>query len=360
MRIVIFGLSVSSAWGNAHATQWRSLITALDAAGHDVVFFEHDTPYHAAHRDLEQLPGRARLVLYDDWDDIEVFARATTDEADAAIVTSYCLDGRDACDVVLGSRTGCRVFYDLDTPITLARIAAGDDVSYLPTNGLADFDLVLSFTGGRALDLLRDSLGAAYVAPLYGSVDPTVHKPVPPRSAWSAQCSYLGTWSQDREAALEALFLEPARRHPAPFVVGGTMYPPTIRWPQNVNHVDHVAPPDHAAFYCSSPLTLNVTRPPVVELGFCPSGRLFEAAACGVPVLSDRWDGIDTFFARDEILLADGTDDALAAMTRSRSELAAIGRRARERAIAEHSGTRRAAQLVELIESAIPQLGGAA
>ena len=362
MRIVIFGLSVSSAWGNGHATPWRSLIAALDGAGHEVLFFEQDAPYYRRHRDLPRLGGRSRLVLYPRWRAIRAWARSAADSADAAIVTSYCPDGRAASELVLGSRARARVFYDLDAPVTLARRAAGEDVPYLPRGGLGGFDLVLSFTGGRSLELLREQLGARRVAPLYGSVDPARHRPVAPAAAWSGACSYLGTWSADRQAALEALFLEPARRDPRPFVLGGAMYPASVRWPANVVRIDHVAPDDHPAFYGSSPLTVSVTRGPMARCGWCPSGRLFEAAACGVPVLSDPWPGLEAFFAPgEEILVARTSEEALAAIQLPRAELARIGRRARERVLAEHAGTRRAEQLLALLEpSAAGTTGGPA
>lgn len=356
MRIVIFGLTVSSSWGNGHATLWRSLIRALDAAGHEVVFYERDESYYAAHRDVPVLHGRAQLRLYGTWEQIVREAEHEIAGADCAMVTSYCPDGRAASAAVLAAPRATRVFYDLDTPVTLARLSAGHDVPYVPLGGFDDFDLVLSFTGGGALDQLRQRLGAKRVAPLYGSVDPAQHKPAAPDSRWAAACSYLGTWSKDREAVLDALFLEPARRHRHDtFVLAGSQYPDEVAWPANVVRHDHVPPPAHPAFYCSSPITLNVTRGAMAELGYCPSGRLFEAAACGVPVLSDTWPGLDTFFAiGDEILTATTTSDALAALQLPRSELAAIGRRARERALAEHSGTRRAAELIAHIEGAAP------
>lgn len=356
MRIVIFGLTVSSSWGNGHATLWRSLIRALDAAGHEVTFYERDVHYYYTHRDLPALYGRSQLRLYGTWQDIAVEAEQAISSADCAIVTSYCPDGRAASRAVLAQTRATRVFYDLDTPVTLAQLSAGNEVPYLPPEGLRDFDLVLSFTGGRALDQLRGRLGARRVAPLYGSVDPDHHKPVPPHPAWKAACSYLGTWSHDRQAALDALFLEPARRqHHHTFVLGGSQYPDEVAWPANVIRHDHVPPPVHPAFYCSSPLTVNVTRGPMAKLGYCPSGRLFEAAACGVPVLSDTWEGLDTFFAiGDEILTADTTEEAIAALELPRGELARIGARARERALDEHSGTRRAAELIAHIEGAAP------
>ena len=353
MRIVIFGLTVSSAWGNGHATLWRSLIRALDADGHEVTFYERDVPYYRTRRDLPALAGRARLRLYANWDELRHEAERALAGCDAAIVTSYCPDGRAACDLVLASRAPSRVFYDLDTPVTLSRLATGEDVPYIPASGLGEFDLVLSFTGGRALEQLRTRLGARRVAPLYGSVDPEAHHPVAPDPKWAAACSYLGTWSDDRQSRLEALFLAPARKNAQQlFVLGGSMYPANITWPTNVARFDHVPPPAHSAFYCSSPLTVSVTRAPMAGLGYCPSGRLFEAAACGVPVLSDWWQGLDTFFTPgDEILIARTTDDALAALARPPGELAQIGQRARTRALGEHSGTQRARQLVALLQS---------
>jgi spore maturation protein CgeB len=359
MRIVIFGLSVSSAWGNGHATLWRSLISALDAAGNQVVFFERDVSYYREHRDLDALGGRARLRLYPSWEDVCAEARRTLADCDAAFVTSYCPDARPATELVLASR-GIRVFYDLDTPVTLSRLAAGEDVAYVPPGGLGEFDLVLSYTGGRALDLLRDRLGARRVAPLYGSVDPLHHYPVAAEPRWRAACSYLGTWAADRQRALETLFLEPARRRSERFLLGGPSYPTEATWPANVARVEHVPPADHPAFYCSSPLTISVTRAPMAALGFCPSGRLFEAAACGVPVLSDPWPGLEAFFTPgDEILVADSTEAALGAIELPRETLAHIGRRARTRAVEDHSSTQRAAELLGLLEASAPRAIGA-
>jgi spore maturation protein CgeB len=352
MKIVIFGLTVSSAWGNGHATLWRSLVNALAREQHEVTFYEKDVAYYRSHRDLAQLPAPCRLRLYPSWDEIQAEAKRAVDDADCAIVTSYCPDGRAASTTVLDSRALVRVFYDLDTPVTLKELDAGHEVPYLPVGGLAGFDLVLSFTGGRALELLQTQLGARRVAPLYGSVDPAQHKPVPRDPQWAASYSYLGTWSADRQRALDMLFLEPARRQSDRlFVVGGSLYPPELDWPPNVVRHDHVPPPAHPAFYCSSPLTLSITRGTMAELGYCPSGRLFEAAACGTPVISDWFVGLDTFFVPgEEILIANSTDDVLAAL--ARNDLATIAGRARKRALAEHSGDRRAAELLSHIGGA--------
>ncbi len=355
MKLVIFGLSVSSSWGNGHATLWRGLCRALDRRGHTVVFFERDTPYYAAHRDLTALPGRGRLILYPDWAAASARARAELADADVGMVTSYCADGPAASGAVLESPARLRVFYDLDTPVTLERLRRGEPVAYLPPEGLGRFDLVLSFTGGAALDELVRRLGARRVAPLYGSVDPARHYPVEPRAAYRADLSYLGTYAPDRQAALTGLLIEPARRRPdLRFLIGGAQYPRAFPWADNIWFVRHLPPDEHPAFYCSSRLTLNVTRAAMAEMGHCPSGRLFEAAACGVPVLSDRWPGFEEFFTPgEELLVARDTGDVLAALETPQADLARIGRAARERALACHTAERRAEELEQALEAAL-------
>lgn len=361
MRLVVFGLSVSSSWGNGHAALWRGLIAALLADGHRVAFFERDVPYYAEHRDLHALPEGGKLVLYRDWETALPRARRALAEADAAIVTSYCPDALDATALVLDGGGLVRCFYDLDTPITLARLAAGEPVGYVGPEGLGGFDIVLSYTGGGALDALRDQLGARRAAPLYGSVDPSLHGPAPPEPRFAAALSYLGTYAEDRQATLERLFLEAARRRPeGRFVIGGALYPAAFPWTPNIWFVRHLPPAEHPAFYAASRLTLNVTREAMARRGWCPSGRLFEAASCGVPILSDWWEGLDAFFEPgDEILIGRTTDDALAALDATDAELAAIARRARERCLAEHTAERRARELVAALESAVVPMGGA-
>ncbi|HYG63398.1 MAG TPA: glycosyltransferase [Thermoanaerobaculia bacterium] len=355
MKLVVFGLTLSSSWGNGHATLWRGLCRALARMGHRVVFFERDVPYYAVHRDLRELPG-TDLVLYPDWESVLPRARREVDGADAAMVTSYCVDGVPATDLVLSAQSsgpGQSVFYDLDTPITLERLRAGQPVDYLGPDGLAGFDLVLSYTGGQALTELQERLGARRVAPLYGSVDPEVHRPAEPRDVYRGDLSYIGTYAADRQEVLERLFLEPARRLPDKrFVLAGAQYPADFPWGSNIWFVQHLPPPDHPAFFASSPLTLNVTRAAMATMGYCPSGRLFEAAACGTAVLSDTWEGLDEFFEPGrEILLATTTEEAMEALSLSPEEIARIAEAARERTLAEHTAERRARELLDLLGS---------
>jgi spore maturation protein CgeB len=355
MKLVIFGLAVSSSWGNGHATLWRGLCAALSRMGWQIVFFERDVPYYAAHRDLSELPGGGRLILYREWSEVLPLAQRHLADAEVAMVTSYCPDGLAATELVLNSRVRLQTFYDLDTPVTLARLEAGEPVGYIGPDGLSGFDLVLSYTGGRSLDELQSRLGARRVAPLYGSVDPSVHYPVPPEARYRCDLSYLGTYAADRSEGVRALFVEPARNHPGRrFILAGSMYDGSFPWEPNIYFVSHLPPADHPAFYCSSRLTLNVTRRAMAETGYCPSGRLFEAAACGAAVLSDAWEGLDLFFEPgSEILVAHDTAEAQDALDRSPEELAKIARAARERTLAEHTADVRARQLAAILESAL-------
>jgi spore maturation protein CgeB len=323
----------------------------LGSRGHQVVFFERDTPYYAAHRDLTHLDAH-RIHLYDDWNGARPLAVRHLDDADVGIVTSYCSDGVAASELVLASNVAARVFYDLDTPVTLSRLDAGAQVEYVPPEGLGGFDLVLSYTGGRALDALHERLGARLVRPLYGSVDPDVHRPATPQDAFDADLSYLGTYAEDRQDALHALFLEPARRRPdLRFVIGGSMYPPSFTWAPNIYYVTHVPPHDHPSFFSSSRLTLNVTRAAMAAMGYCPSGRLFEAAACGAPILTDWWEGLDVFFEPGrEILVASDTSQALDALACSDHMRRTLARAARDRTLEQHTAARRVLDLEHALE----------
>lgn len=352
MRIVVFGLSISSSWGNGHATLLRGLFRALHEDGHQVHFFEKDVPYYASHRDSASFPF-VDLQLYTDFTDVIPAARKLLNKADAALVTSYCPDGGLACDLVIGSRAKCKLFYDMDTPVTLLRLEQGESVPYLPSYGLGDFDLVLSYTGGEALTRLKRDLGARRAETLYGWVDPERYLPAPTNPLYASDLSYLGTYSADRQAVLDEFFLQPAARMPdCLFVLGGAMYHNRDRWPQNVRFFDHVAPSNHCAFYSSSPLTLNITRGAMAAMGYCPSGRVFEAAACGTAVLSDWWQGLDDFFdLGSEILVARKADDVLNALRRDTAEIRRIGERARVRTLDCHTASIRARRLVALLQS---------
>jgi spore maturation protein CgeB len=353
VKFTFFGLTISSSWGNGHATPYRALVRGLTDLGHTVTFYERDVAYYAKRRDLTQ-GGSYNLVLYQDWGGIRRAALREAGASDVVITASYLPGGARINDELLQLSRPLHVFYDLDTPVTLERLRRDEAVEYIRTDQLAWFGLVLSFTGGRALEELR-ALGAGDVAALYGCVDPKVHFRVPVPEQYRCDFSYMGTYSPDRQKRLQELFLGPAARLPERrFVLAGSMYPPEMQAPENVRRFEHVSPPDHAALYSSSPVTLNLTRAVMAQSGHCPSGRLFEAAACGTAVISDRWPGIEEFFnPGEEIVLAQAADDVTKALQQPAQEWARMAARARERTLDQHTGKKRAQELVMLLERAM-------
>jgi spore maturation protein CgeB len=356
MRLVVLGLSLSSSWGNGHATTFRALLRQFAGRGHDILFLERDVPWYAAHRDCVA-PDYCRLEFYSDLEGLERW-RGEIAAADAVIVGSYVPDGVEVGRYVQRHATGLTAFYDIDTPVTLAKLARGD-FEYLSPELIAGYDLYLSFTGGPTLDFIERRYGSPAARTLYCSVDPDAYPPLDAPKKWDL--SYLGTYSADRQPTLERLLIEPARRMPERrFVVAGPQYPAAIDWPANVERIEHLPPSEHPAFYAASRFTLNVTRADMIEAGWSPSVRLFEAAACAVPVISDRWEGLDSLFEPGrEILLADTADDALGFIATPDSTAQAIGRAARARMVCAHSAATRAAELenylTETQRNAAPQ-----
>jgi spore maturation protein CgeB len=337
MRIVFLGLSITSSWGNGHATNYRALLPALRARGHEVLFLERDVPWYAASRDFDAPFVR----LYSSVEEVRERHEHEVRDAGLVVVGSFVPDGVRVGEWVLEMAEGPVVFWDIDTPVTVEKLRRGDH-EYLTPELLRRYDLYLSFTGGPLLE----QLGARRPRPFYCMVDPDQYRPVEAERDFAL--GYLGTYSADRHAALEQLLLEPARRLPElRFAVAGPQYPDTIRWPDNVERVEHVPPGAHPRFYASQRLTLNVTRAAMVAAGWSPSVRLFEAAACGVAILSDWWRGLDSFFVPgEEVLVARTTEDALLRVAEtSEPELAAIAAAGRARVLAEHTAARRAEQL---------------
>ena len=353
MKITIFGLTISSSWGNGHATPYRALLRALHRMGHAVVFYERDVPYYARRRDFASADF-CRLVLYSAWDDVRDRARLDLRDSDVVIHASYCPEGARIIDELAGVSRPLRVFYDLDTPITLEKLAS-EGVDYLRADQIPHFDLYLSWCGGEILRQLEQRWHARKALPLYGCVDPNVHARVAVPEPYRCLMSYMGTYAADRQHKLETLFLQPARRlSREAFVLAGSMYPRDAHWPSNLRHFEHVSSHDHPALYSSSRFTLNLTRDAMARGGYCPSGRLFEAAACGTPIISDWFEGLDRFFIpEEEIFIASDADDVLRALDTSGEQLARLASRARRRTLAEHTGARRAEQLVAYLQNSI-------
>ena len=344
MRIVFLGLSITSSWGNGHATNYRALVRGLAARGHDVLFLERDVPWYAARRDLPEPPW-GTTALYSSLDDLRNRFAEAVGASDLVVVGSYVPEGVAVAEWTLDVAGGAVAFWDIDTPVTVAKLER-DDEEYLSRALVPRFDLYLSFTGGPLLERIGEEFGARNAQAFYCMADPDSYRPLDDDERWLL--GYLGTYSDDRQPSLETLLLEPARQlSDDRFAVAGAQYPPELAWPPNVDRIEHLAPGDHTAFYARQRFTLNVTRAAMVASGWSPSVRLFEAAACGVPVISDLWEGLDSFFRPgSEILTAESTEAVVELVCALPVEEArAIGAAARERVLAEHTPARRAEEL---------------
>jgi spore maturation protein CgeB len=346
LDITILGLSLSSSWGNGHATTFRGLIKELHKQGHRVTFLERDVPWYSGNnRDLPN-PDFCKLHFYKDLNELKDKHVEEVKEADLVIVGSYVPQGVEVGEWVIKTAQGVKAFYDIDTPVTMAKLNR-QDFEYLTPDLIAKYDLYLSFTGGPLLDFLENNYKSPCARPLYCSVDPDLY--YPEKVAKKYNLGYLGTYSQDRQPPLDKLMIHAAKkwRH-GNFVVAGPQYPSDIAWPENVERIDHLPPSQHRKFYNSQQFTLNITRADMIKWGFSPSVRLFEAAACGVPIISDYWDGLDTLFQfGEEILISQSSDDTLKYLTSiSEEDRAKIGENARNKILSVHTASHRAKELV--------------
>jgi spore maturation protein CgeB len=351
MKLVVFGLTISSSWGNGHATTYRALLRAFAARGHEVVFYEWDAPWYSGNRDLAA-PGYVTLKLYDEWANVAAAAIAEAKDADATLVGSYVKDGPRVIDDLAEAGVDPLFFYDIDTPVTVAALRGGG-AEYLRPDQVPLFTRYLSFTGGPFLhEVLEGELGAREARPLYCSVDVDRYHPVQGDPLLVSDLAYMGTYAPDRQPVLERFLVQPARRMPERrFYVAGPQYPDDICWPQNVLLNPHLPPSLHAAFYSSARWQLNATRADMVQAGWSPSVRLFEAAACGAAMISDRWPGIDHFFTPGaEILLPESTEEVIDILRGTCDDARrSIGLAARERILAEHTAEHRAEELEALV-----------
>lgn len=357
MKIVIFGLSITSSWGNGHATTFRALCHALHARGHRVVFFEKDVEWYASNRDLPE-PPFCSVRLYEEWQATLPAIRAELRDADVAMLGSYFPDGIAAAELIFDSPARVKTYYDIDTPITVAALREKGATEYLKQQQIAGFDIYFSFTGGPMLRELEERFGARRAFPLYCSFDPEEYRRFGVNQRFACELSYMGTYAPDRQPKIEELLCKPAAMLPQrKFMVAGPQYPKSVQWPRNVKRIFHLNPRWHARFYSSSRFTLNVTRRDMVQAGYSPSVRLFEAAACGATIISDNWPGLDSFFEPGlEILLPTDHRDVLHYLTDlSEEEVERIGAAAQARVLGSHTSQRRAQQFEDEIARALNQ-----
>lgn len=354
LKIVLIGLSITSSWGNGHATTYRALVKALGARGHEVMFLERDVPWYREHRDLAD-PDFCTVGLYQSLPELAQRFAGAIRSADCVVLGSYVPEGAAIADWVTSQARGVTAFYDVDTPVTLAGLERGE-LDYISAGLIPRFDIYLSFSGGPALQLIEEIYGSPCARPLYCSADPDLHAPVATTEKWSL--GYLGTYSADRQALLEKLLIAPALQlQNERFAVAGTKYPEATVWPSNIARIEHLPPSAHPEFYCSQRFALNITRGDMRALGFSPSVRLFEAAACGAPIISDCWPGLETILSPgSEILLATDSRDVVEFLTGLPEERRLqIAANARARVLREHTSEHRAKQFESYYREALDQ-----
>jgi len=359
MKLVFFGLSVTSTWGNGHGTTYRALLQALRVRGHEIVFFEKDVEWYASNRDLPD-PGFCKVRLYDHWSAVRPRVRKELRDADVAVVGSYFPDGIAAIDEMLDSGVPVKTFYDIDTPITVSALRERGAADYLAQRQIALLDIYFSFTGGPMLREIEARFGASRAVPLYCSFDPHRYRRRRSNSNLACDLSYMGTYAPDRQPKLQELLCGPALQLASRrFIVAGPQYPSAIAWPKNVRRIEHLSPIWHPDFYSSSRFTLNVTRRDMVMAGYSPSVRLFEAAACGAAIISDNWPGLDGFFRpAEEILVPNGPEDVMHFLSDlTDDEVLRLGHGAQARVLEEHTSAHRAQQFERAVENLpkIPQ-----
>ncbi len=345
LNITILGLSITSSWGNGHATTFRALVKELNQAGHQVTFLERDVPWYAENRDLPA-PDYCTLHLYQHVAELESRHKDLVQSADLVIVGSYVPEGVEVGNWVCKTAKGIKAFYDIDTPVTLAKLER-KDYEYLSPELISAYDLYLSFTGGPTLNLLEQKYGSPGARALYCSVDPALYYPEDLEK--TLDLGYLGTYSDDRQPPLELLLFDAAKQWPeGRFAVAGPQYPASIQWPENIQYIHHLPPAEHRKFYNSQRFALNITRADMISAGYSPSVRLFEAAACGVPIISDFWEGLDTVFEFGTEIFVSRSGAETLDYLRSMDEASRIaaGERARAKILSAHTASHRASELV--------------
>ncbi len=351
MKIIIYGLTITSSWGNGHATTYRSLVKALRRRGHEIHFIEKDVEWYRNNRDLPH-PEFCSVHIYNDWNESSAGLLRKSDDADAIIIGSYFPDAIAATREMLHSGRGPLFFYDIDTPITMSRLRSSGKTEYLEAELIPHYDAYLSFTGGPTLRELEIRFGSPRAVAFYCSVDPDQYKPMDVKEEYRCDLSYLGTYAADRQSKLKRLLNDTAALAPeARFLVAGPQYPDHISWEPNVRRKIHLSPREHPFFYSSSRYTLNLTREDMVAAGYSPSVRLFEASACGAAILSDVWAGMEEFLMPgEEILLPrDAYEVKDILQNFSEADRTKLGQRARERILSQHTSEHRASQFENVV-----------
>jgi spore maturation protein CgeB len=355
MRIGFWGSSLVSAYWNGAATYYRGILRALAAHGNQIVFFEPDAYDRQKHRDIED-PEWARIVVYDPGNEEQIGRHlAACARLDVVVKAS----GVGVLDSFLEARVArmpahvCKVFWDVDAPATLERLAADENDPFHAV--LPHFDLILTYGGGERVTSQYRQIGARQCHAIYNALDPDIHRPAPPDPRFQCDLSFLGNRLPDREARVEEFFLKAAASCPAKqFLLGGSGWADKTM-PPNVRYLGHVYTADHNAFNCSSLAVLNVSRESMARYGFSPATRIFEAAGAGACLITDAWEGVDSFLqpGKEVLVAQDGADVARLLEGLTHQHAREIGEAARKRVLADHTYRQRGQLVDSLLQESV-------
>jgi spore maturation protein CgeB len=361
MKICFFGSSLVSSYWNGAATYYRGILKALAALGHEIVFFEPDAFERQSHRDISD-PEWAKVVVYpatsEGW---QRSLEKAIGSADLLVKASGVgvFDRELECAMVEMPARARRAYWDVDAPATLDEIAANPD--HHLRKAIPRYDVVFTYGGGAPVVKAYRGVGARDCVPIYNALDPDHHFPVVPVPEFESELGFLGNRLPDREARVDAFFLDAARQLPHKrFLLGGSGWE-SKELPANVKRIGHVGTNAHNAFFCSGLATLNVNRESMARYGFSPPTRVFEAAGAGACLLTDRWKGIDLFLEpnREVLVAADGEEVAVHLNGLTPGRAREIANRARRRVLAHHTYAQRALQVHEVLEGSSTQAGAA-
>jgi spore maturation protein CgeB len=355
LKISFLGSSLVSAYWNGAATYYRGLIRELFNKYYIITFYEPDAYERQRHRDLD-VPPWSKVYVYEN-------EKASVDQmleqaADADIIVKA--SGVGVFDKYLEEqvlelkRPGkIVIFWDVDAPATLERIAKDPDDYFHEL--IPNYDLVLTYGGGNPVSDAYTRAGARKCIPIYNALDKTTHYPVEPSDRFSGDIAFLGNRLPDREFRVDDFFLKPAGLLPdKQFILGGSGWHDKLL-EKNVRYEGHIYTREHNVFNCSPKAVLNISRQSMADYGYSPATRIFEAAGAGACIITDNWEGIDMFLEPDvEILVANSGEEVADIIQKlSWQKAAEIGNRAYERITSEHTYAHRAKQVDKILRETL-------
>jgi spore maturation protein CgeB len=357
MKIAFYGSSLLSSYWNGAATYYRGLLSDLARRGYGVTFYEPDAFDRQKHRDIAP-PDWADVRVYPATEEAVRGVTAEAAKADIVVKASGVgvFDDVLLHGVIAASRPeAMRIFWDVDAPATLAELRHNAD--HPLHRAMPLLDIVFTYGGGPPVVAAYEGFGAHRCTPIYNGLDPSTHFPAAAEQRFAADLSFLGNRLPDREARVEQFFLEPAAKlQERQFLIGGNGWE-TKAMPANVRHIGHVYTREHNAFNTTPLAVLNVARDSMATTGFSPATRVFEAAGAGACLITDAWVGLDLFLEEDEEVLVarDGADVAAHLQRLTPERARAIGDAARARILAEHTYSRRGAQVDRILREVFSQ-----